>query len=60
SPSRVECLGMWVELGRWEDAVKQAAYDRWPLASLQEEACEARARNEHVWMKAFAGKNELP
>jgi hypothetical protein len=55
-----QSLAAWMELGRWEDAVKQAAVYRWPLASLQEECCEPRARDERVWMKAFAGGNALP
>jgi hypothetical protein len=59
-PSREACIALWGELGRWEDALKQAAYDRWPLASLQEESCEPRARNEHVWLRAFAGQGALP
>jgi hypothetical protein len=49
-----------MELGQWEDAVKQAAFYRWPLASLQEESCAPRARDERLWMKAFAGRGELP
>jgi hypothetical protein len=53
-------IGLWVELGQWEEAVKQSAYNRWPLASLQEESCEPRARDEHAWLRAFAGKGELP
>ncbi|HYO51228.1 hypothetical protein [Archangium sp.] len=60
SPTRMDSIGMWVELGRWEEALKQAAYYRWPLASLQEESCEPRARDEHVWLQAFAGKLTLP
>jgi hypothetical protein len=59
-PTREDCIARWGELGRWEDAVKQAAYHRWPLASLQEESQEPRARNEHVWMQAFAGQGALP
>ncbi|PTL79551.1 hypothetical protein DAT35_32570 [Vitiosangium sp. GDMCC 1.1324] len=59
-PSKETSIAAWMELGRWEDAVKMAAFKRWPLASLQEESCEPRARNELVWMQAFAGKNELP
>jgi hypothetical protein len=55
-----QSLAAWMELGRWEDAVKQAALYRWPLASLQEECCEPRARDELVWMKAFSGANALP
>lgn len=49
-----------MELGRWEDAVKQAALYRWPLAALQEDCCEPRARDELAWMKAFVGSNALP
>ncbi|WP_146210172.1 hypothetical protein [Vitiosangium sp. GDMCC 1.1324] len=60
SPTRVDSIGMWGELGTWEDALKRAAFYRWPLAPLQEESCVLRARNEHVWMQAFAGKGELP
>jgi hypothetical protein len=59
-PSREACIAAWGELGRWEDALKQAAYYRWPLVSLQEESCEPRARNEHLWLRAFAGQGELP
>jgi hypothetical protein len=59
-PSMEQSIAAWMELGRWEDAVKQAALYRWPLASLQEECCEPRARDELVWMKAFAGGNALP
>lgn len=59
-PSRDQSIAAWMELGRWEDAVKQAALYRWPLASLQEECCEPRARDELVWMKAFADANALP
>jgi hypothetical protein len=59
-PSREDSIARWVELGRWEVAVKQAAYHRWPLASLQEESQEPRARNERVWMQAFAGQGSLP
>lgn len=55
-----QSLAAWVELGRWEDAVKQAALYRWPLASLQEECCEPRARDEPAWLKAFADANVLP
>ncbi|MFL5358954.1 hypothetical protein [Archangium sp.] len=55
-----QSIAAWMELGRWEDAVKQAALYRWPLASLQEACCEPRARDELVWMKAFAGANALP
>ena len=59
-PTREECIAAWVLLGNWEDAVKKAAYDRWPIAPLREESCEHRARNELAWMQAFAGKGELP
>jgi hypothetical protein len=59
-PTRMDCLAMWVDLGHWEKALERAAYNRWPLAAMQEESCEPRARDEHVWMKAFAGKNALP
>jgi hypothetical protein len=59
-PTRERCIALWVELGRWEDALKQAAYYRWPLASLQDESYAPRARNEQVWMKAFAGQEVLP
>lgn len=59
-PTREECIAAWVRLGHWEDAVKKAAYDRWPIAPLREESCEHRARNELTWMQAFAGKGELP
>ena len=55
SPTRLDSISLWVELGRWEKALEQAAFHRWPLASLQEESCEVRARDEHAWMKAFAG-----
>ncbi len=60
SPTRMDCIAMWVELGRREKALERAAFYRWPLAPLQEESCELRARDEHVWMKAFEGRNELP
>ncbi|ATB39333.1 hypothetical protein CYFUS_004777 [Cystobacter fuscus] len=60
SATREESIDLWVELGKWEEALKQAAFYRWPLAPLQEESCEPRARNEHVWMQAFAGKGKLP
>ncbi|PTL83245.1 hypothetical protein [Vitiosangium sp. GDMCC 1.1324] len=60
SPTRMDSIGLWVELGQWEEALKRAAWYRWPLASLQEESCEPRARDEHAWLKAFAGKGELP
>ncbi|QRK05988.1 hypothetical protein JQX13_38555 [Archangium violaceum] len=59
-PSREQCIALWVELGKWEEAVKQAAYYRWPLAPLVEESCAPRARDELVWMQAFAGKGALP
>jgi hypothetical protein len=59
-PTREECIAAWVQLGHWEDAVKKAAYDRWPLAPLREESCAHRARNELAWMQAFADKGELP
>lgn len=60
SPTRMDSIGLWVELGQWEEALKRAAWYRWPLASLQEESCEPRARDEHAWLKAFAGKGGLP
>jgi hypothetical protein len=60
SDTRMDSITLWVELGQWEEAVKQSAYNRWPLASLQEESCEPRARDEHAWLRAFAGKGELP
>ncbi|WP_257458370.1 hypothetical protein [Archangium lipolyticum] len=60
TPSREQCIAAWLELGKWEEALKQAAYYRWPLASLQEESCAPRARDEQAWMQAFAGKGELP
>ena len=60
SSTREQSIGAWMELGQWEDAVKQAAFYRWPLASLQEESCAPRARDERLWMKAFAGRGELP
>ncbi len=59
-PTRQECIAAWIQLGNWEDAVKKAAYDRWPIARLREESCEHRARNELAWMQAFAGTGELP
>ncbi len=59
SSTREESIGAWVELGQWEDALKQCAFYRWPLASLQEESCAPRARDERLWMKAFAGRGEL-
>jgi hypothetical protein len=59
-PTRMDSIGLWVELGQWEEALKRAAWNRWPLASLREEACEPRVRDEHAWLKAFAGKGELP
>jgi len=55
SPSRSDCIALWGKLGQWEEPVKQAAFYRWPLAPLQEESCEPRARNELVWMRSFAG-----
>jgi hypothetical protein len=58
--TREQSIGAWMELGQWEDALKQCAFYRWPLASLQEESCAPRARDERVWMKAFAGRGELP
>lgn len=54
SDTRTECLSAWVELGHWEKAAQQAAYERWPLATLQEESCAARAHQEHAWLRAFA------
>jgi hypothetical protein len=60
SDTRMDSISLWVELGQWEEAEKQAAYDRWPLASLHEESCEPRTRDEHAWLRAFAGKGELP
>ncbi|MCY1080535.1 hypothetical protein [Archangium lansingense] len=59
-PTREECISAWGQLGNWEDAVKKAAYDRWPLAPLREESCVHRARNELAWMQSFSGKGELP
>ncbi|WNG46898.1 hypothetical protein F0U60_24295 [Archangium minus] len=59
-PTRERCIAAWVELGRWEDGLKQAGFYRWPLLSLQEESCESRIRDERAWMKAFAGTGELP
>jgi hypothetical protein len=60
SETRMDSLGLWLELGQWEKALARSAYNRWPLASLQEESCEPRARDEHAWLRAFAGKGELP
>jgi hypothetical protein len=60
SPTRVDSIGLWGELGYWEKALERAAYNRWPLASLQEESCEPRARDEHTWLRAFEGQGELP
>ncbi|WP_073565898.1 hypothetical protein [Archangium sp. Cb G35] len=60
SPTRMESIDLWVDLGRWEEALKRSGFKRWPLASLHEESCEPRMRDEHTWLKAFAGKNELP
>ncbi|WNG61746.1 hypothetical protein F0U59_48810 [Archangium gephyra] len=60
SPTRMESIDLWVDLGRWEEALKRSGFKRWPLASLHEESCEPRMRDEHIWLKAFAGKNELP
>jgi hypothetical protein len=60
SPTRMDSIGLWMELGEWKEALNQTAYYRWPLASLQEESCQPRARDEHAWMRAFAGKGELP
>jgi len=59
-PTREECIAAWIQLGNWEDALKKAAYDRWPIAPLREESCPHRARNELAWMQAFAGTGELP
>ncbi|HEX5750752.1 MAG TPA: hypothetical protein VFZ09_31290 [Archangium sp.] len=59
-PTREECIAAWIQLGNWEDAVKKAAYDRWPIGPLREESCEHRARNELAWMQAFAGRGQLP
>ncbi|MGZ3458983.1 MAG: hypothetical protein ACXU86_10825, partial [Archangium sp.] len=33
-PSRMDSIGLWVELGKWEEALKRAAWKRWPLASM--------------------------
>ncbi|WP_375768595.1 hypothetical protein NR798_44105 [Archangium gephyra] len=60
SPTRMESIDLWVELGRWEEALKRSGFKRWPLASLHEEACGPRARDEHAWLQAFAGKAALP
>ncbi|WP_157758180.1 hypothetical protein [Cystobacter fuscus] len=59
-PSRDDCITVWVDVGRWQASLLQAAYYRWPLASLQEESCAPRARDELTWMRAFAGKIPLP
>jgi hypothetical protein len=59
-PSRDSSISLWVELGHWEKAVERSGVYRWPLASLQEEACEVRARDELAWLHAFAGKGPLP
>ncbi|MFY0572090.1 hypothetical protein ACN28E_50810 [Archangium lansingense] len=60
SPTRMESIDLWVELGRWEEALKRSGFKCWPLASLHEEACETRARDEHTWLQAFAGRAGLP
>lgn len=60
SPTRMESIDLWVELGRWEEALKRSGFKRWPLASLHEECCELRARDEHTWLQAFAGRAGLP
>ncbi len=60
SPTRMESIDLWVELGRWEEALKRSGFKRWPLASLHEECCELRARDEHTWLQAFAGRSALP
>jgi hypothetical protein len=60
SDTRMDSLSLWVELGQWEQALARSAFNRWPLASLQEEACAPRARDEHAWLRAFADKGELP
>ncbi|OJH35917.1 hypothetical protein BON30_35470 [Cystobacter ferrugineus] len=60
SPSRDDCITVWVDVGRWQKSLLQAAYYRWPLASLQEESCEPRARDELTWMRTFAEKIPLP
>jgi hypothetical protein len=60
SPTRMESIDLWVELGRWEEALKRSGFKRWPLASLHEESRAPRMRDEHTWLKAFAGKNALP
>ncbi|QRN98283.1 hypothetical protein JRI60_04220 [Archangium violaceum] len=60
SPTRMDSIELWVELGEWETALKRAAYYRWPLTALQEESCHPRARDEHAWMRAFARRSELP
>jgi hypothetical protein len=59
-PSRHSSIDLWVELGRWEKAVERSAVYRLPLASLQEELCAVRARDELSWLHAFAGKGPLP
>ncbi|MCY1082606.1 hypothetical protein [Archangium lansingense] len=60
SPTRMESIDLWVELGRWEEALKRSGFKRWPLASLHEESRAPRLYDEHTWLKAFAGKNPLP
>ena len=59
-PTREECIGAWVQLGRWEEALARAAYPRWPLAGLQEEACAPRAHHEPSWLRAFLPGGSLP
>jgi len=59
-PTRMESIDLWVELGRWEEALKRSGFKCWPLASLHEECCETRIRDEHLWLQAFAGRNALP
>ncbi|MFP2928393.1 hypothetical protein ACLESO_25005 [Pyxidicoccus sp. 3LG] len=59
-PDKEESVDRWVELGIWEKAVGRAGCYRWPLPSLQEEFCAARARGEDTWMQAFAGVGALP
>jgi hypothetical protein len=59
-PSRDDCITVWMDVGRWQESLLRAAYYRWPLASLQEESCEPRARDELTWMRAFADKLPLP
>ncbi|WP_309891747.1 hypothetical protein [Archangium sp.] len=53
--SRSDSIALWVKSGQWQQAVKQAAFYRWPLAPLHEESCEPRARDELEWMRSFAG-----